>query len=373
MVGKSFPKILWRISNKKYSKHFIDALNGAGTVKYHPTDAITNLSHMDHGILDVVGAIADLRKIELPNLKAMAENRAGAQLYAAHTCQEFHLLLCTLLGAFQESFEMLSKWNTTRETLELYLSNAIYFMEVLWMMVNSSGINVHLQAISGDLQAISGDLQAISGDLRAKSEDEDIVVEKGTEEGEEDMDLHDVQPDTVMIDGSTQKLLPTWEACRDWLRVLVVHYDALKILCEDIESYEKPITINIKVIAVPGMEEGSKMLTWQALLEKYYVDTKPSLADIISTVEALQTDEVPTEDSSNLPKRILSKIFKTQLGEASPLSRGCGFTGINHCETCLASLMSKLGPVPSESQDDYNRILEELLVSHIVISILTSF
>jgi hypothetical protein len=71
----------------------MDAIKNVKTIKYYPTHARTELSHLDKEILNVVDDIATHCHIAIPNLKAMAENPEGAQLYTADTCQEFHLLL----------------------------------------------------------------------------------------------------------------------------------------------------------------------------------------------------------------------------------------------------------------------------------------
>jgi len=345
----------------------MDAIKNVKTIKYYPTHARTELSHLDKEILNVVDDIATHCHIAIPNLKAMAENPEGAQLYTADTCQEFHLLLYSLLLSFRKSLQLLGQFSKSepREILQDRLATAAFLGEVLWMVVNSSGIDTYLQAISDDLE--------IKYVFR---KDKDIVVEKEKEDTEkedtekEDVDLRGVQPNTVIVDGSTRKSLSAWEACRDWLRLLVVHFEALMVLRTDIISYEKPTTITIKVMAVPPVEEGSTMLTWRRLLNKYYNDTKPALADIIATIEDLQTDkeyEAPRPDPLHpLPDPVPSAVFKAQLGANSPLSRGSGFTGTDHCETCLASFMSKLGSIPSQFQDDFNSILKELSVSHIV-------
>ena len=349
-----------RINNRKYSKHFMDALSNVKTIKYYPTHARTELSHLDKEILIVVGDVATHCHIAIPNLKAMAENPEGAQLYTADTCQEFHLLLCALLQAFQRCLVELSQYNESdsEASLRSLVVNTLFFGETLWMVVHSSGIDAHLQAISGDLETEC-----------VHPNDKDIVVENGEEEieeKEEDMDLRGVQPNTIIVDGSTRKSLSAWEACRDWLRLLVMYFEALTILDRYFGHHDRPITIVIKVIAVPSVEEGSMMLTWRTLLEKYYNDTKPPFADIIMTIEALQADEDEPHALHLPPEPLPSTFFKAKFGENSPLSRGSGFTGVDHCETCLASFMSKLGSIPDQFQDDFNSILKELSVSHIV-------
>jgi hypothetical protein len=199
------------------------------------------------------------------------------------------------------------------------------------------------------------------------------------------MDLHSVQPNTIVIVDEKETKLLVWEACRGWLRLLVVHFEALAILTKD-TSFEKPTLVTIKVIATPLLEHSLKMLTWWTLLKKYYNDTEPPLADVITAIEALQTDnekvadaiagmqalktdskkEALLQDALHLPKPIPASFFKNNFGENSSLSCGCGFTGVDHCKASLAIFMSKkLGSIPSQFQDGYNSILEELSVSHI--------
>jgi hypothetical protein len=98
IVTKSFLKILWQINNQKYSKHFMDALHDVPTIPYHPTHVWTQLSPLDHAILNLISTIAAQCGIAIPKLEAMAKNHQdSAQLYTMETCQEFHLLLCVLL------------------------------------------------------------------------------------------------------------------------------------------------------------------------------------------------------------------------------------------------------------------------------------
>jgi hypothetical protein len=318
---------------------------------------------LDHGILNSVSATAAYCRITIPNLEAMAKNREGCvQLYTAETCWEFHQLLCSLLRTFQDSLVALKEYKKSDGAAKLrrQVVKASFLGDMLRLVVYSPGIDEHLKVISGILET-----------ERVRAKDKDIVVEKWEgEEGEEDTDLHGVQPSTIIVDGRERKALSAWEACRDWLRLLVVHFEALIVLSQYINRHNQPTNITIKVIAVPPVEEGSMMLTWRTLLKKYYNDTNPPCADIIATIEALQTcakdKPLPPDPLHLLPKPFPSAFFKEKFGENSPLSRGSGFGGVAHCEACLASLMSKLGPIPSQFQDSHKRIREELSVSYIV-------
>jgi hypothetical protein len=169
-------------------------------------------------------------------------------------------------------------------SFESFLDNVVAIGDALECIGRGSAIEAHLRTIESSLI-----------DHRRHS-----VVRQGTKasnEGETGLEpdtLHDqVQPYAI---GEEGQVAPLWVAYRDWLRLMVVHFEAVTIVSGHVGRYSTDATkdISIQILAPP--RSGGTMLTWTALLRsKYfpgYTDTH-SPDDIIDFFEKYSKPNQP--------------------------------------------------------------------------------
>lgn len=69
-------------------------------------------------------------------------------------------------------------------------------------------------------------------------------------------------------------IYPLWKACCKWLKLMVVHFDAVLILINHMETIINP-KVTIKVITTPHLN--ATLMPWKELLnnERYFDDKAP--------------------------------------------------------------------------------------------------
>jgi hypothetical protein len=235
-------------------------------------------------------------------------------------------------------------------------------------------MDIHLQGIADLL--ITSHSQSLTANLNKTG---------GIEDMEEDTELRSVQPCTIQDD----RPLPIWEACREWLRLMVSYFEAGSIISQYVGTYG-PSSISIKVVGIP--HQGQEMLSWRNLLSIFFTMTSNAAETVTegalsdekshSTSKDYTTPESPTipgeasdsdleystdsssEDGSEdldtdatwvneladftsadefiraiLILRKNSPYFADAFNDDSPLSMGDKFTGTIHCEAFIACLI----------------------------------
>jgi hypothetical protein len=189
------------------------------------------------------------------------------ELYTKDTCQEYHMLLGELLRKFKRNLGELAKMKLkktgpTQSEFEIALRNVVYYGDALQMLAGGVAIQRHLQVIEDELidfhhkRARDVANQAATPMLP----DVEELIEANPENGD-DEELQSVQP-------FANRALPMWKSAKDWLKLMVVHFDATKIISGYYRE-AKLNTLTIKILLGPKFD--TTMLTWKGLLqdEKY--------------------------------------------------------------------------------------------------------
>lgn len=202
---------------------------------------------------------------KIPKLvKQAALARAGKPyaLYTKDTCIEFHYLLCELLVSFKTALDDLldSRGPDTpsakgSDRFKKCMHRVMVYGYALQRITKGSGIEPHLQNIESSLR----DNRRVGqngrvGDLRDQKEDW------------EECDVELLEPSTtIQSDGRSQ---PVWKSYLDWLRLMLVHFDAVDTLTAYVgsEGFRAHYTgISVKILVLPSV--GNRMLPWKTLFE----------------------------------------------------------------------------------------------------------
>ena len=281
IVAASFPKMNHRMRSPRLSQHYFDCLTGMElkdfgfTEPTHIGTVETNSENPDQALLDYLPGLARVTKID-NLLVAMTE---GTEIYNKDTYLEFHNLLCELLRNFRQSLDNLITLSTEknpiatniRDQLKIVLS----FGRSLRAVVTGAAIEKHLKAVADLLEVDNGNSWVV-----------------GDEEGDAEFDA--LKPYSTY---RGKPLLP-WQSYKNWLKLMIVYFDAESILRHHLSSHPRP-NLDIQILAPCLPDQEAKMLTWKKLLlHKTYFpelpnDTgQPSAEDLITF---LTSDHVVTD------------------------------------------------------------------------------
>ena len=254
IVAKSFPKMLHRIDHSKLSYPFFDALMKLGPLSYKSSRSNSPIPfsylNLDVSFLEILPEVSARGNINIPYLTSLAECYARDSIpipiYNTKTCNEYHQVLCVLLHGLQDGLVSLKKFQLSqgRASLEELINDVLFYSMVLHAMVYGSWMEIHLEAIA-DLLMTS----------HSRSVAANLIEARDVEDMEEDTELRRVQPRTIQGD----RQLPVWEACREWLRLMVSYFEAGSIVSQYVSTYG-PTSVSIKVVGIP--HQGQEMLSW---------------------------------------------------------------------------------------------------------------
>jgi hypothetical protein len=104
----------------------------------------------------------------------------------------------------------------------------------------------------------------------------DDEEQEGAKEEGEDVNLNRVQPCVIR----DNVLLPLWRSYLDWLRLMVVHLDAIAILTGYVSGQEfRYNDISIKILLPPHV--GSSILSWSEFLNSKHFPANIETQEII--------------------------------------------------------------------------------------------
>ncbi len=201
-----------------------------------------------------------------PNLCEQAQAAADGKPFEAYTeCtqEEFHAFFCGFLEQFDTSLNTLANYPDSRETYQDLLEKATIAGFGLLLLAGSAAIEKHMQSIGVEL-----------GDHRRNKANDGATARNDKEE--EDEDLLSVQPTDEA---------PLWQSYVDWLKLMVVHFNASHILSKYVGGQTFQCDrIAIKILAPPTPDD--IILPWHCLLdsEHFPVSTggdAPSNATIV--------------------------------------------------------------------------------------------
>jgi hypothetical protein len=240
ITAACFPKISRRMNHdisNSYSnslENIVESNFPEFRVPDPPKEALNKAkAQNDERLLIEVLPVLDTHIPELnaPNLlrqSKAARDKDPYDIYTKDTRMEFHSLLCKLLKGFKKSLEKLKTYQQVVNRLsepsefESYLAAVLTYGTALQLLVRGSAIDKHLMAIEPLLSDHRRDKRA---DVKLETRGTDKVTVKTAEE-EVDVDL----------EGNIDQ--PLWKSYRDWLRLMVVHFDAVSILVGHIATLD---------------------------------------------------------------------------------------------------------------------------------------
>jgi hypothetical protein len=330
IIAASFRKMNSRM-NTDISRVYFDCLCNQMTFPFDKLPRKADERNHDQAFLKAIPQLADKTQTSIPNLLRTAKLPQPTEIYNTSTYMEFHLLLCELITRFRESLERLQDLGALKrevkfEDLLQYLQQVYVFGYYLGTMVRSSAIEIHLQTIACHLV---------------------VDFEKPwTPEGEEDTDFQHLKPYSMR----NGKILLPWESYRDWLKLMLLYFDAAQVLLTHVNSWSPHIpAISITIITPPVPNK--MMLPWSDLLENKRLfptlDGEPSGKDFVEFLK--------NKSNRDLEPMSIQKVFYNSL-DTGPLKTGRGFSGTHHCEAFIASLLTlePLEPYVSDFEDQVN-------------------
>jgi hypothetical protein len=350
IVAASFPKMKHRMNNRRLSKHYLSCLTEMKLKTSHFTEpphvatatAEPDSENPDQTLLDFLPGLCDLSNID--NLLAARDN--NTEIYNKETFLEFHNLLCKLLLSFNNSLANLENLFQTKETtpksvtdIRQRLRNVHFLGRSLRAMVTGAAIEKHLKVVTDLLEVDNGNSWVMGED----------------EEGDAEFDI-------------LGKFLPPWESYKNWLRLMVVYFDAESILSHFLSKYPSGTGIDIKILAPCLPPDGSKMLTWKNLLrhETYFPELpndpgQPSAEELITflTSDYVDMDSkgkcnevLETGQGTSIQKVIESAKHIKERQELAITTKGIDMDGLtdalNSVGEQLSLLKSSVAPGSAE-------------------------
>jgi len=277
VIGTCYPKIAHRLTHKTLSQPYVWSLNQVNTVDVNNSFNVNkfNLDNPSRGrtlaraqsdrlFLTRFFLAAPLEvQNKFPTLLKQAEmlSNKDFQLYTKDTCAEFHGLLILLLERFEKCLKKLGEMRGDKEvptpcskefkeSVELVMSCGY----ALQRLARGAALRMHLQTIAPLL---------IHSHLPSQKAMPMPAPGEAEEQEEFDADLKAVQP-FVKVNGGVQ--IPLWESYIDWLRLIMVHFDAVEILDHYFTGKDWPgKVISIHILAAPPV--GKRLLPWRELLD----------------------------------------------------------------------------------------------------------
>lgn len=189
------------------------------------------------------------------------------ELYTKDTCQKYHMVLGELLRKFKRYLGELvglelKEPRPPQSEFDIALRNVGYYGEALQLLAGGVAIQRHLQVIEDKLMDFHHKRARDVANQAATPTLPDVEeLGEANPENDDDEELQSVQP-------FANRALPMWKSTKDWLKLMVVYFDAIKI----INAYYREAnlkTLTIKILLGPKID--TTMLTWKGLLqdEKY--------------------------------------------------------------------------------------------------------
>jgi hypothetical protein len=244
--------------NSKLSQHYLKSLKQVKDFAFNPQpvgETSTNKTTRDYGcetkefendrtIMDISHTFStillnsDGTPISIPNILLAAQNM-DEELYTDATCMEFHQLLVMLLDGFEATVTNMSNKPSRKDNL---IKGRLYGY-VLLRMARGRAFRMHMENIEHLLSNYTPDTET-------------SFPAEGEQEGEDEND------ELEATHGSLSKSYVAW------LRLMVVHFDAIEILLDFVNGYagKQYETISIKVLlpptTIPKALEWTKLFTY---------------------------------------------------------------------------------------------------------------
>jgi hypothetical protein len=262
VIAASYPKILRRIKHPTLSIPYITSLNQVKNFHFDESmRSVASKEEIENDRLFLVKYLLTAVEeswlgLSTPNLcqqAKLAKQGDRFQLYTKDTCLEFHLLLSVLLTKFRKSLDDLSKSRGSEDSEE--------------PTVGSEDFKTHLLAVMLDGYALQRIARGSALPMHVKTitpmlNNYNLSTDEARGGGHEfDAELEAVQPSVIGEGGVRMDL---WKSYVDWLKLIVVHFDAVDILLRHVTEPSFPFkSISIKILVPPPVDNA--LLPWQDL------------------------------------------------------------------------------------------------------------
>jgi hypothetical protein len=278
VIAVCYPKMQRRLNHSTLSQPYINSLKKVTEISFHepPQEPLSQKEIAnDQQFLEFVHQVATADhqfSSSFPNTAHQADLFSKGQpfqLYSRDTYKEFHNLLLEFLLHFQDSLNNLADArgpSTTHpaegsSSFKSYLDAVLLNGYVLQKLSKGSALRTHLKAITSLLQEHRRTDIPTSMPI-PKSEKEGEQDGECGNHNENDEELQAVQPFVTTEEGV---VVPLWKSYEDWLRLLVVHFDAVDILAGHFSRPDlQQETISLKILVAPAVD--SALLPWKKLL-----------------------------------------------------------------------------------------------------------
>jgi hypothetical protein len=267
VIATCYPKMERRLGHPTMSLPYINSLKGVAIVPFNESlreePTIREIAS-DRSFLSFVPGLIDHLHTPIPHIHEQVKLAAADQdfqLYDKNTCQEFHFLFLELLKRFQTSLKELTNSQNDNGQFTKYVLQALLMGDALRRMAKGAALRMHLRTIEAKLvDHRRPDMSMpMPGGNAAKDE------EQGEKQDEPDEELEAVQPSALSMEKNVPVPVPLWKSYRNWLNLMVIHFDAVYILFHHISkpAFDKHRMISLKVLVAPPTDKA--LLPWRQL------------------------------------------------------------------------------------------------------------
>jgi hypothetical protein len=397
VITACFRKMYRRFTHERLSAPYLQSLKSVvkeniaflqSEPEISPTDLdrsffLEFLPLLHHTILSRVPNLLEIiRKAKDPS-----ELDGPVYFYTKDTCKEFHYIFMHLLDAFDKSLAGLQvnskKGAANSNDFRHYVIVLNLVGTVLQVLTKGTVLRIHLKTIESSLE----EHRRREAPKKAEQDGKDGQDgDNGQDEGQ-DEDLQAVQPCALYADSIQPMAL--YESYREWLKLMLVHFDAIDVLKGFFATADRGLKINMKILVSPPSSTAS--LPWQEIFKsnsnillpnpnhdkliKHYEgvltsDFSASTSRLQNALKSLRSNEPDryqkhikafTEKTSVPGWKAWAEVLKTKTGkeleeEISSMLEGNQlrfykylidevpenapkFGGVIHCEASLASLL----------------------------------
>jgi hypothetical protein len=276
VIATCYPKMERRLGHKTLSQPYIHSLKLVKDVPFNESlrgQPSTREIASDRSFLLFVLRGVDRLCTPIPHIHEQAKLVAANQdfqLYNENTCKEFHSLLLELLDLFHSSLKGLKEEeekgsvNVTstpdNDQFKKYVFNVLVAGYALRMIAKGAALRMHLRTIEAKLV----DPRRPDMSLPMPGGNAEKDEEQGEEQDERDEELEAVQPSALSMEENVPVPVPLWKSYRNWLKLMVIYFDAVHILDEYVtEPTFDNRRISLKILVPPSTDEA--LLPWREL------------------------------------------------------------------------------------------------------------
>lgn len=386
VVATCYPKMQRRFENRTLSQPYIDSLQKVTEFSFCEPSQKQPSSDSDQQFIELVhrttthnsNFVKSFPKIS--HQAELAHKGEAFQLYSGDTQREFHQLLLNFLQCFGQSLRDLSNsrprlrglaHSTATEsstegstTFKHHLETVAFTGYALQILSKSSAFRTHLQAISPSLTEHRRALTSMPNWGKEVEQEEH-------KDQDSDEELEAVQP-FVVTKGAIVSL---WKSYEDWLRLMVVHFDAVDILFQHFaRPYLQHQTISLQILVAPPVDNA--LLPWRELFSTAHFPTKTGNPFITNDDIVRFLDEGISADPQALRCRVKgiqscwNKLDKHAAvknkyavrmvkNEVKRLS-SCKLSSWSECESKLTDLLDKWQPKDALVEANIDNMIQSM-------------